>query len=517
MSARKLFLLLCCMIAWIVPVQASTLYVAVTGSDAAAGSLTAPFATIAKAVSVSVPGDTIYVRGGTYAVKTRISISKSGTAEKKIFLLAYPGEERPVLDFSAMAIGSSNQGVVLNGSYWHVKGLRIRGAGDNGLQISGGGFNTIEFCDFFENRDAGLQLKSGAHDNRIINCDSYWNADYVAGTSYDGGNADGFAPKLDIGSGNYFYGCRAWLNSDDGWDGFMYSDLNVTTTIERCWAWKNGYLKDGVTTTNGMNGNGFKTGGGGAVGARFRHNQVLTNCLAFNNKAKGFDQNHNVGSITILNCTAKSNGANNFDVNEALAPGCTLTVKNSLSYESNKIALLSSAVTASNNWTKGITVAAADFQTIDTAGVSAPRKPDGSLPDIAYLRPARGSRVIDAGTDIGLPFYGSAPDLGCFETDPATSVGYHPFALPQQFELMQNYPNPFNPETTFRFALPTLCDVSLSVYTVTGEKIASVVSGAVPAGSYSIRFDGSMIPSGVYFIRLQAGSFSQTRRMVLMK
>ncbi len=102
-----------------------------------------------------------------------------------------------------------------------------------------GSNNIIEFCCFYENRDTGLQLGGGAANNQIINCDSYYNCDSSQG------NADGFSPKMDVGTGNYFYGCRSWQNSDDAYDGYLRGADDVTTTYENCWAFKAGYLKDG--------------------------------------------------------------------------------------------------------------------------------------------------------------------------------------------------------------------------------------------------------------------------------
>ena len=69
-----------------------------------------------------------------------------------------------------------------------------------------------------------------------------------------------FAAKLDVGTNNYFYGCRAWQNSDDGWDGYLRESNNVTTIVENSWCFNNGYRKNG-TPSNG-NGNGYKMGGG---------------------------------------------------------------------------------------------------------------------------------------------------------------------------------------------------------------------------------------------------------------
>lgn len=398
--------------------QATNYYVSTSGSDSNTGiSVETPLLTVAAAINKAAAGDIIFVRAGVYTVTTTIKLSKSGTSSSKYYLFVYPGDQRPVLDFSSMAIGGSNRGISVTGSYWHVKGMRIKGAGDNGMNISGA-FNIIEFCDFFENRDGGCQLGGGAHDNRIINCDSYLNADYVAGnTSYTGGNADGFSPKLDVGTNNYFYGCRAWLNSDDGWDGYLRPSDNVTTILENCWTWKNGYLKDGVTTTSSMNGNGFKLGGSDTKD--LRHNFIVKNCLSFYNKANGFDQNSNTGSITIFNGTSFNNKGKNFYLNSSvtLPAGSVFTVKNCVALGSTGTSFRSGTVLATNQFSTSNT----DFVSIDTTGVTAPRKADGSLPDILLLHPAVGSSLIDAGTDVGLPYNGSKPDLGYFETGNSTT------------------------------------------------------------------------------------------------
>ena len=146
-----------------------------------------------------------------------------------------------------------------------------------------------------------MQLGGGASNNQIINCDSYYNVDPGQG------NADGFAVKLDVGTGNSYYGCRAWQNSDDGWDGYMRPSDDINTTLDNCWAFKNGYLKSGAVATSG-NGNGFKMGGSDLKDKR--HNFTVTNCLAFQNKVRGFDQNNNKGSMILYNCTSWNNGQN---------------------------------------------------------------------------------------------------------------------------------------------------------------------------------------------------------------
>ena len=302
-------------------VMDAQLYVSTAGSDTSAGTIDAPLKTIAKAMSLVKAGDTVYVRGGRYALTSTITLPKSGTSSAMYYLFAYH-DERPFLDFSAMAISGSNRGINLNRSYWYIKGFDIWKAGDNGMIISGSN-NIVENCSFSENSDTGVQLGGGASNNSILNCDSFFNVDPSQG------NADGFSPKLDVGTGNYFYGCRSWQNSDDGCDGYLRPSDSVFTTFENCWTFHNGYLKSGAASIG--NGNGFKMGGGDNSNAdSLRHNMTLKNCLAFDNRVKGFDQNNNRGSMTLLNCTSFRNGTN-INISARVKTGSVVTVKNCIS------------------------------------------------------------------------------------------------------------------------------------------------------------------------------------------
>lgn len=485
-------------------------YVATEGSDTNPGTFDQPFGTITKAISVAVPGDTIYVRGGTYALTNTISInaSKSGSDSLRYFLFAYVGE-RPLLDFSASAMG--RKGINLSGSYWYIKGFDVKGAGDNGLEINGGSYNIIEFCSFFENRDSGVQLRNGASNNRIINCDSYYNADPP-----DYGDADGFAPKLEVGTSNYFYGCRAWGNADDGWDGYMRGANDVTTTLENCWTWGNGYLKDGTDPGPQANGNGFKMGGGdNSNSEQLMHHFILKNCLAFGNKVKGFDQNNNVGSMTLLNCTGYNNREANYRIQRVLNPGQTLTVKNCVSFNGN-VQLGNFAVQETNSWRSPFVVTADDFLSLDANLAYAPRQADGSLPKIDFMHLSPASDLIDAGVDLGFPFNGKAPDLGAFESDFITAVETEKFA-PAEFRLYQNYPNPFNPVTMIKYEVPKNSRVKISLYDILGQEVMNLGDEEKAAGRYELRFNAQSLPSGIYFYKLDAGNFTQTKKMILMR
>ncbi len=89
--------------------------------------------------------------------------------------------------------------------------------------------------------------------------------------------------------------------------------------------------------------------------------------------------------------------------------------------------------------------------------------------------------------------------------------------IPTEFSLFQNYPNPFNPTTSIEFKVPSSEYVSLKIYDVIGNEIASLVNEEKEAGNYKVTFDASNISTGVYFYKLTAGNFSQTRKMLFLK
>jgi hypothetical protein len=381
--------------------EAATYYVATNGSDSASGTSTnTPFRSLHKAHSVANPGNLIYMRGGTYTTNAVLTINRSGNAANPIRLRAYPGE-KPILNFSPQTFSSVNRGINLSASWWRIYGLEIMGAGDNGMNINGKS-NIVELCVFRDNRDTGLQISSPGASNLVLNCDSYHNNDDISE------DADGFAPKLaGLGRDNAFRGCRAWENADDGWD--MFQAPNAVR-IEECWAFRNGFY--------GPNGdrNGFKLGGTGA-GAPHR----LINCLAFHNPHHGFDQNNNTTTQTLDNCTAWANGAavggsgHNFNLNHG--PVVTHILRNNLSIDGT-VSTNTISILISNSWQVVSSPAANtnDLLSTDTSWALAPRRDDGGLPEVPFMRPVPVGRLVDRGANVGVVFYGPAPDLGAFET-----------------------------------------------------------------------------------------------------
>jgi hypothetical protein len=124
---------------------------------------------------------------------------------------------------------------------------------------------------------------------------------------------------------------------------------------------------------------------------------------------------------------------------------------------------------------------------------------------------------------VSLPAYGSAVFVidnvaHTLVLPPLTGIGVsRPGAIPREYVLAQNYPNPFNPATTISYQLRSAGGVTLRVYDVLGREVATLADGYQQAGSYTKSFDASRLSSGVYFYRLHAGSFVNTKKMVLAK
>jgi predicted extracellular nuclease len=100
----------------------------------------------------------------------------------------------------------------------------------------------------------------------------------------------------------------------------------------------------------------------------------------------------------------------------------------------------------------------------------------------------------------------------------ATSVEIsHDQVVPVQYALGQNYPNPFNPSTLIVYDLPTTGFVTVKIYNILGQEVRTLMQETQAAGRYTVRFDGTSLPSGVYFYSLRAGTFSQVKKMLMIK
>ncbi len=420
--------------------QAAEWFVAPTGDDKAAGSIDAPFATVQRAQESAEPGDTVYLRGGTYKIPDGqiakidgpyaciTALDKSGTEGSPITYSAYK-DEKPVFDCSAVKPeGMRVDAFLVSGSWLHLKGIEV-----TGVQVTikehtqsicfdvTGSHNILEKLSMHDGQANGIYIRRHAADNLVLNCDAWKNCDY---TSEDqrGGNTDGFGAHPEKGgTGNVFRGCRAWFNSDDGYDCINSAE---PVAYENCWALYNGTNEKGEKLHDG---NGFKAGGYGSTPAERmpspipRH--VVRRCIAVGNRNSGFYANHHPGGGDWFNNTTFGNGANfNFlgrlADNETDVPGTGHIIRNNLSYGRN--AAPTNLATEGNEvdhnaFPPETILDATDFAGLDETQLFQPRKPDGSLPDITFMKPEPDSRLVNGGVDVGLPFDGSAPDIGAIE------------------------------------------------------------------------------------------------------
>jgi hypothetical protein len=418
---------------WAHAAKAADYYVAPAGSDSAAGTMAAPWASLAKAASTAAAGDTVYFREGSYPLTAQTKLAKSGTSDSnRIAFAVYPGEHA-ILDCShyrTTNAAADTPCILVTGSYLHLQGFEIVGApvgasGDHSistLRCNGGSNNIYELLDIHDGFGPGLFIDTGQGGNLILNCDSHDNYD-KDGSQGDGQNADGFGVHYQTtGPSTIIRGCRAWLNSDDGYD---LISQEVPVTIENSWAFQNGYADGGATSPADGNGNGFKAG---SSQTGIRH--LVQNDVAWKNKASGFYANHSSGGNTWLNNTSYMNGTQYNML--ASPPGdssqtITLTgdqvhrMRNNVGFP-NKNSNMGGVDSASNSWDLNVSETNAFVSTTDT-GATGPRQNDGSLPDLDFLKPKPGGVLIDRGVDVMLPYVGAAPDLGAYEYGAVASGG----------------------------------------------------------------------------------------------
>jgi hypothetical protein len=151
----------------------------------------------------------------------------------------------------------------------------------------------------------------------------------------------------------------------------------------------------------------------------------------------------------------------------------------------------------------------------------------GQAPLITSLRPARASSYRVYGIDSGdinqdgiadlLFADGNGKEVLLLIGEKSTQVSERTEFIPEELTLSQNFPNPFNPSTTIEFALPREEHVTLKVYNLAGTEVATLVDRKFPAGTHKAEWNGQNFPSGVYFYRLEAGDFMQTRKLTLVR
>ncbi len=421
---------------------ATNYYVSPSGSDNNSGTQSSPFATIMRAQQAASSGDVVYLRGGTYHMSNAQIASTSSpyayvhTINKSgISYFAYSGET-PVIDMSNVKpSGLRVVAFYVTADNCHFRGIEIVGTQvtitshtvSYVFRVNNADNNTFERLNVHDGMATAVYIVGNSKNNLILNCDSYNNWDSVSENG-SGENTDGFGCHITTGgTGNVFRGCRAWFNSDDGYDCIGAEEKVI---IDHCWAFYNGYS---TSFSSLANGNGFKAGGYGINNPvnppSIIPRHLVQFCLAVRNKANGFYANHHLGGNDWYNNSAYYNGTNynmlcavyNSSSNTATdIDGYDHKMRNNLGYDARGTEVANLNQSASdvsyNYFTLGVSVTSSDFESLAQSLLTAPRQTDGSLPDNDFMKLVSGSDLIDKGQDIGEPYNGSSPDLGCFES-----------------------------------------------------------------------------------------------------
>jgi hypothetical protein len=296
------------------------------------------------------------------------------------------------------------------------------------FRLDSGSNDIFENLNTHHNSGNGIFIGSkstGGH--LVLNCDAHDNYDATSNQG-QGQNADGFGVHYQTkGDSTTIRGCRAWWNSDDGYD---LINQEIPVTVENSWAFGNGYADYGNTNPTDGNGNGFKMGSS-KTGVR----HLVRNNVAWKNKASGFYANHSSGGNTWYSNTSFQNGTqynmlasdpNDSNTTIILTGDLVHIMRNNLGFP-NKNTNMTGVDTAFNSWDLNLTPANKDLASVtdpsmtvksisaEDSGMLGPRQADGSLPSVDFLKLVAGSQMIDKGTDVGLPFVGAAPDLGAYE------------------------------------------------------------------------------------------------------
>lgn len=402
-------------------------YIATNGLDTNPGSQAAPFATLIRAQSAASSGDTVFINSGTYyptnefAVEQGVYVPVNLINKSGINYEAMPGT-RPVFNFSLV-----NPTNLRTAAFWvnanHVtfEGFDVVAVQENITNVNN---QSVGFANYSCNyctwnqvnvHDAdcvGIYFEELDASNLVYRCDCY----NLAGiNSFSYGNADGFGCHVTAGGkGNVFRECRAWNDSDDGYDCINCSE---SVTFDHCWSYLNG--------NNGGNGNGFKVGGWASTAQNRIADPVpahnVFGCFAVGNHGNaGFYANHqcagpgvatgwtnntaydNVVGYNMLQRTPPDYSSTQPETDTNDIAGTNEVMHFNIAYSDTYLDIEnlneSGSMVSSNSWTEsGLTISSSDFRSLTINQITNARAPDGSLPVITLMHPVTGDKLTGMG------------------------------------------------------------------------------------------------------------------------
>jgi len=395
------------------PAGSHAYYISPTGDDSNPGTEDAPFKTLMRAQAAASAGDVVYIRGGRYDSFTVPEtdnpfenvyhyvnpIYKSGITYR-----AYPGDPRPVFDFSSVptdqrvaAFYIQTNVTDVNFVGFDVTGVKVGAQKQSEAFRIAGGANFVDMAAYgneasgfyFTIDGTGVVLNSDSHDN-------------IGPTATAAGNTDGFGAHA---KNVWFIGDRSWHNSDDGFD-----SINAHGRVAYIddWAFHQHGNQNGIGDQNGFKVGGFAYATTGLPDPLPLH--TVVDSLAADNGANNFYANHQPGQSAywIGNTGSKPGYGADFNMLERVSPtspdniaGYREVLHDNLAF-AGPLTLNDNTPAANetnNSWTLngGLALSSSDFESVDMQQLTAPRAADGSLPDVNFLKPADGSAAQQAG------------------------------------------------------------------------------------------------------------------------
>lgn len=408
--------------------RGNTYYLSPSGNDNNAGTLSSPWFSLEKAWSVVTAGDIIYLRGGTYAYATQQDLlGRNGEAGSLIVVCNYPGEV-PVITGAAnyaFGIGVNTDLIYFEGAYIHFKGLEIANFKQKPDRSPWFAFRAgymqnciVENINYHDN-GAAFTIRGDGTGNLVLNSDFYRNQDPYSETPFDGADGLAFTFNNNSNAVNTIRGCRFWWNADDGCD-LWQNEGHVV--IENSWSFFNGYIP-GTFTTAG-NGSGFKLGLMSTNTSVIK--RLVRNNVAFRNRSWGIVENNALTNMNIYNNSSINNGTWNYWFGSWGASPKTfrnnISMGGGMMWDVYGLELGSSAIHSNNSWDGSVAATTGDFSSMDSTQLTRARQADGSLPVLTFLQLAPGSDLINSGMNVGIPFSGTLPDIGAFESGQTITV-----------------------------------------------------------------------------------------------
>jgi hypothetical protein len=475
-------------------INAGTYYISSTGSDNNDGSSNLPWLTVSYAWMNSGGGDTVYVRAGTYTesqIWFHPNSQGSGNENQFWTLIGYPGEtpifenSRFIIDDNYIRIQSLHftgksflQAVNWAGLHEHIEIIDNEFSGAPGVPIYFNANNGLVQGNYIHPQWTvhGIYVM---HGNGNIIRDNYIKGIEKYGIHIYDENKYAYFPRIT----NLLVENNTVIASQSRSGIIISAGQSIDFSIEI----------DSVVIRNNVVISNFEDGITIRYYGKVRNIDIFNN-VVYGNRAMGL----RISAEDVDQIAVKNNIFSTNNLHIDVSSNCdNLYFSHNLYWQSNSA--------GPNVTDKNAVYEDPLFQNVN--------EEDFHL--------GSGSPAIDAGVDVGIPYNGTAPDLGAFESD-FSNMNNPTGSKPNQFNLHQNYPNPFNNLTKIYYSLSFPVEVDLSLFDISGQHVRTLVHEKQYSGLKSVTWNGKdennhSVSSGVYFCQLQAGEFQSTRKMLLIR